>query len=206
MQTEFELNLPLKGQRNYVHSTDIWNALAQKLQADDTQDTNLKINLRTVTGANIHVSSVDDGITSTNIGDARLVDSNTHFLLKASNNRLHRKIEDFSEAIQSSVMIDGHSIQVSLEGPGSAIERIVEANKILLTSLYKGVDKWLAASLSAPISFVDVCTGHLVIEHTAAIKNRTFFSKIFDSRGLEKGQVTFVGVDKATFSTMEKNL
>ena len=143
--------IPLKGPRPYIHSTDLWNALARKMSAYLGDEGTLKVNIRALSKASVTMVPLTQKADHVVIGDVTHSASKTRLLLVKANQMATGHVPDHDTALADQIsLIDGvacvpHTITTS------PVEGLVAGYKFLLTDMFPDVSKWLAVCVELPL-------------------------------------------------------
>lgn len=156
--SETTLDVPFKGRRDYLHSTNIWNAIAsQFLNSGRPQTARLSVSFRRliVRQPILSFPSLERPAAGVSAGDVVLVagERRETGILKMSDLLVERRVDDYENGIRGDVTIEGD--RASFAGKPdtmTAVEVIVAVIKFLHESAVSREVKWLATRLDLPLS------------------------------------------------------
>ena len=146
---DFSLNFKFKGNRNYVHGTDIYTKVLQHLSKEFTIS-NIDLSFHKVVKNNLiaeflpgdHVNS-DNAIPASIFKFTEPVKTNIVYLFE-TNNEVTENYEYNEEDVIKASIFKGDEKSILLNSPSSYtnIEKVVALNKRLLENLFTDAGKW----------------------------------------------------------------
>lgn len=149
------LNIPFKGSRKYVHSTDLWNSVtACFYPAGPPADTRMLMNFRRLATNLPAVLAVETSKREYAFADLLIESPNARkvFVLAETDQPVTGRVECPESWLVPHIVVDTESASLGGQTGASPIEMIVATcKKLHLLSVDDSV-KWLATRLNLPIS------------------------------------------------------
>jgi len=204
MQTVIEI--PLKGTRPYIHSTDLWNGVAQKLGASFGTSGTLKVNIRALSKMSVELVAPQPKPTGKLIGDITHSASKTRLIMIEATQPSVGQLADHDAILENEIQLRDGAAVVPENISATPVEGVVAAYKILLTQMFPQIDKWLALCIDIPLDLLAPATSSLTVSHKSDVGGKTFFAHILNESDVKIGQLTFMGIDKQAYLDMEATL
>ena len=200
------IELPLKGPRNYIHSTDMWNAIVDKVVELGLPEGGLRINVRSVSAMNLRMVPTDQAAGLSAIGDVLHHQSGSRWMLVEALEEASARSDEVDQIVKSQIILKDDSVDLPGDVSGTPVEALIAAMKFLMKKRVPEMAKWLAVTVDLPIALRHSSGKPLKVLYKSAIGDKAFFSDVLDDAGQKIGQLAFIGVDAETFKTMEAKL
>lgn len=148
---DFLLNFKFKGSRNYIHGSDIYTKIAEYLNAEGFNASNIDLSFHKVASNNLKGKLFTADNISSNTANPVSIFKFMHNLnepyiihLFEADNEVRESYAYHEEKIAdaASMHIDNKSILLASTTPYTNIEKVIALNKALLTKLFIDPGKW----------------------------------------------------------------
>lgn len=182
------LDVAFRGDRPYLHSTSIFNAILRRLR----NPVDIRFVIRRMVDRGLILAAEDDGREA--IGAFRCVDGGVpvHFHLCVDGEApMPRRGPSNETGIVANAVLSGGAVFGEVGQPGSFVETVVDLHKHLILSTVRTDRKLL---------FCELTTSHVPKKGTVAIDRLVCLgARMFRSRvtheGVPLGQIVFMGAD-----------